>query len=43
VVPFVTRYPTGFARWLSAMDIALAPIVEVAIVRAGDAARRPRR
>ena len=32
VVPFVTRYPTGFAQWLSAMDLALAPTVEVAIV-----------
>ena len=26
------RYPTGFAQWLSAMDLALAPVVEVAIV-----------
>jgi len=32
VVPFVTRYPTGFAQWLGAMDIALAPVVEVAVV-----------
>jgi uncharacterized protein YyaL (SSP411 family) len=32
VVPFVTRYPTGFAHWLSAMDLSLAPVVEVAIV-----------
>jgi uncharacterized protein YyaL (SSP411 family) len=32
IVPFVTRYPTGFAQWLSAMDLALAPVVEVAIV-----------
>ena len=39
VVPFVTRYPTGFAQWLSAMDLALAPVVEVAIVGdPGDAA-----
>ena len=30
--PFVGRYPTGFAQWLSAMDLALAPGVEVAIV-----------
>ncbi|MEP6637926.1 MAG: thioredoxin domain-containing protein, partial [Chloroflexota bacterium] len=36
VVPFVARYPTGFAQWLSAMDLALAPIVEVAIVGAPD-------
>ena len=36
VVPFVTRYPTGFAQWLSAMDLALAPAIEVAIVGALD-------
>ncbi len=36
VVPFVVRYPTGFAQWLSAMDQALAPVVEVAIVGALD-------
>ena len=32
VVPFVGRYPTGFAQWLGAMDLALAPAIEVAIV-----------
>jgi hypothetical protein len=32
VVPYVTRYPTGFAQWLVAMDLALGPIIEVAIV-----------
>ncbi|MFL5676077.1 MAG: thioredoxin domain-containing protein [Chloroflexota bacterium] len=36
VVPFVERYATGFAQWLSAMDLALAPVVEVAIVGAPD-------
>ncbi len=36
VVPFVGRYPTGFARWLSAMDLSLAPIVEVAVAGALD-------
>ena len=36
VVPFVARYPTGFAQWLAAMDLAVAPIVEVAIVGASD-------
>ena len=36
VVPFVARYPTGFARWLSAMDLSLAPILEIAIVGALD-------
>ena len=30
------RYPTGFAQWLAAMDLALAPVVEVAIVGAAD-------
>jgi uncharacterized protein YyaL (SSP411 family) len=39
VVPFVARYPTGFAQWLGAMDLALAPVAEVAIVGApGDPA-----
>ena len=32
VVPFAVRYATGFAQWLSAMDLALAPTVEIAIV-----------
>ncbi len=32
VTGFVGRYPTGFAQWLSAMDLALAAVVEVAIV-----------
>ena len=36
VVPFVARYPTGFAQWLGAMDLAVQPIVEVAIVGAPD-------
>jgi len=36
VVPFVGRYPTGFAQWLGAMDLALAPVVEIAIVGAPD-------
>ncbi len=36
VVPYVARYPTGFAHWLCAIDLALAPIVEVAIVGAPD-------
>ena len=36
VTPYVVRYPTGFARWLSAMDLSLAPVVEVAIVGAPD-------
>src|SRR6478609_1062212 len=31
VVPFVERYATGFAQWLSAMDLAIASAVEVAI------------
>ena len=32
VAPFVARYPTGFANWLSALDMALGGIVEIAIV-----------
>ena len=39
VVPFVARYPTGFAQWLSAIDLAFAPLIEVAIIGpAGDPA-----
>ena len=37
VVPFVGRYPTGFAQWLTAMDLSIRPIVEVAIVGNPDA------
>jgi uncharacterized protein YyaL (SSP411 family) len=36
VVPFVARYATGFAQWLSAMDLALSPAIEVAIVGSPD-------
>jgi uncharacterized protein YyaL (SSP411 family) len=36
VVPFVARYATGFAHWLSAMDLALSPAIEVAIVGSPD-------
>jgi uncharacterized protein len=36
VVPFVSRYPTAFAHWLSAMDLALAPVAEIAVVGAPD-------
>ena len=32
VVRYVDRYPTGFAQWLSAMDLSLAAALEVAIV-----------
>ncbi len=32
VVPLVDRYPTAFGQWLSAMDLALRPVVEIAIV-----------
>ena len=41
VVPFVGRYPTGFAQWLAAMDLALAPAVEIAIVGEPDEPRDP--
>ncbi len=36
VVPLVARYPIGFALWLSAMDLAVRPIVEVAIAGGRD-------
>jgi len=32
VAAVVARYPTGFAQWLMALDLAAVPIVEVAIV-----------
>jgi len=32
VAPLVERYPTAFAQWLSAIDFALADVVEVAVV-----------
>jgi uncharacterized protein YyaL (SSP411 family) len=34
VTPYAARYPTAFAMWLQAMDMALAPVAEVAIVGA---------
>jgi uncharacterized protein len=34
VLPYVVRYPTAFAMWLQAIDLALAPVAEIAI--AGD-------
>ena len=34
VTPYTARYPTAFAMWLQAIDLALAPVAEVAI--AGD-------
>jgi uncharacterized protein YyaL (SSP411 family) len=32
VTAFTARYPTAFALWLQAIDLALAPVAEVAIV-----------
>ncbi|MEW5992694.1 MAG: thioredoxin domain-containing protein [Chloroflexota bacterium] len=32
VAPLAARYPTAFAKWLSAIDLQLADIVEIAIV-----------
>jgi len=32
VTAFASRYPTAFASWLTSMDLALAPVVEVAVV-----------
>jgi hypothetical protein len=42
VTAFAPRYATGFANWLSAMDFALAPVVEIAVVGdpAADETRR---
>ena len=41
VTPVAERYPTAFAQWLSAIDFALADVVEVAVVgEPGDAATR---
>ena len=36
VVPFVSRHPNGFAHWLVAMDLAVRPITEIAVVGATD-------
>ena len=32
VSAFADRYPSGFAQWLVAIDFALAPVVEIAVV-----------
>ena len=32
VAPLAARYPTAFAKWLTAIDFALADVVEIAIV-----------
>lgn len=32
VVPYLSRYPTAFARWLCALDYALHPLQEVAVL-----------
>jgi uncharacterized protein len=32
VTAYVARYPTAFAMWLQAIDLALAPVAEIAIV-----------
>ena len=32
ITPYTARYPTAFAKWLEAIDLALAPVAEVAIV-----------
>jgi uncharacterized protein YyaL (SSP411 family) len=34
--PFLARYPTAFAQWLTALDFALAPVREISIVAGGD-------
>ena len=32
ITPFTARYATAFAKWLTAIDLAVAPIAEIAIV-----------
>jgi uncharacterized protein YyaL (SSP411 family) len=32
ITPFTARYPTAFALWLQAIDLALAPVAEIAVV-----------
>ena len=32
VLPFLARHPTAFAKWLAAVELALGPIAEIAIV-----------
>ena len=32
VLPFLARHPTAFAKWLAAVDMALGPVAEIAIV-----------
>jgi uncharacterized protein YyaL (SSP411 family) len=32
VTGYVARYPTAFGHWLSAVDFALAPVIEVAVI-----------
>ncbi|TAK02659.1 MAG: thioredoxin domain-containing protein [Chloroflexota bacterium] len=36
VAPLAARYPTAFAKWLSAIGLAMSDIVEIAIVGAPD-------
>lgn len=38
VSEYALKYPTGFARWLSAMDFAHGPVKQVAILGEGEAA-----
>jgi uncharacterized protein YyaL (SSP411 family) len=32
VAPYLARYPTGFGQWLIAADLAIGPLVEVAVI-----------
>jgi uncharacterized protein YyaL (SSP411 family) len=32
VTAYATRYPTAFAMWLQAIDLALAPVAEIALI-----------
>ena len=43
VLPHLGRYPTGFGQWLTALDFALAPVREIAVVHGPDPAGRRQR
>src|SRR6185369_4051696 len=32
ITAYASRYPTAFAMWLQAIDLALAPVAEIAII-----------
>ncbi|MDX1437294.1 MAG: thioredoxin domain-containing protein [Anaerolineales bacterium] len=38
IMPVAEKYPTAFSQWLSAIDTALGPVLEIALVETADAA-----